>query len=450
MSPPKPIIYEGCFGLRKPTSISSAQALRDLETHFNNSTLFRANLEAEREAVRQEKLTNPRFKRKRGPNRQHRVKLGHGGTLDPLATGVLVTGVGRGTKSLSQFLACTKTYECVVLFGCATDSYDSVGKVVGRAPHAHVTRDLVEAALAKFRGKTMQKPPVFSALRVNGKHMYEYAREGLDIPEIKDRPVEVSELELLEWIEPGTHEWRYPTEEVAQEEKAAADKLLQASLTEPAKDAQKDAPAEAEAESAELKRKRDGEDNADDSAADLVKDDPAAKKSKTETGSQAVMTGALPTDTETTTTTTTSDAPTTAEDGASAPAARIRMTVSSGFYVRSLCHDLGAAVNSLGVMTALDRTRQGDFSLGKNVLEYDDLAKGEEVWGPQVKAMLRAWMLREGWASERDFAGEEGGAGGAAGAAGEKTAREGTAERESERRPSPKAAGRNEMVFEVD
>ena len=59
--------------------------------------------------------------------------------------------------------------------------------------------------------------------------------------------------------------------------------------------------------------------------------------------------------------------------------------------MRTLCHDLGIAVGSLGIMAALVRTRQGDFELGKNVLEYDDLAKGEEVWGPKLGAMLEDW-----------------------------------------------------------
>jgi len=67
------------------------------------------------------------------------------------------------------------------------------------------------------------------------------------------------------------------------------------------------------------------------------------------------------------------------------------MTVTSGFYVRSLCHDLGAAVGSLGVMASLVRTRQGEFELGKNVFEYEDLAKGEDHWMPQIQQMLENW-----------------------------------------------------------
>jgi tRNA pseudouridine55 synthase len=72
------------------------------------------------------------------------------------------------------------------------------------------------------------------------------------------------------------------------------------------------------------------------------------------------------------------------------------MTVTSGFYVRSLCHDLGAAVGSLGLMASLVRTRQGEFELGKNVLEYEDLAKGEEHWTPQVQQMLDNWTPKSG------------------------------------------------------
>jgi len=81
-----------------------------------------------------------------------------------------------------------------------------------------------------------------------------------------------------------------------------------------------------------------------------------------------------------------------------APAVRLRMTVTSGFYVRSLAHDLGLALNSAGLMASLIRTRQGDFELGHNVLEYEDLDKGEEVWGPKVADMLEQWSVKHGGA----------------------------------------------------
>jgi len=79
------------------------------------------------------------------------------------------------------------------------------------------------------------------------------------------------------------------------------------------------------------------------------------------------------------------------------PAARLTMTVTSGFYVRSLCHDLGLALSSYGTMATLVRSRQGDYTLNKNVFEFDELAKGEEVWGPQIQGMLENSMKNEGW-----------------------------------------------------
>lgn len=311
------------------------------------------------------------------------MKMGHGGTLDPMATGVLVVGVGSGTKSLNKFLECTKSYETVVLFGAATDSYDVEGKVVKRAPYKHITKEAVEEALGKFRGKIMQKPPVFSALRVQGKRLYEYAREGKEIPvEIQERPVEVEQLEMLEWIEGGSHDFHWPEREAEQADKDVVEKVLH--LNEVVSEDK--AAKEHEAETKDLKRKRDEDANG------TVTDDADAGSKKAKTEAEPVMSGALP---ETTNEQSNGEA----KDGEKAepkprcpaPAARLRMTVTSGFYVRSLCHDLGASVGSLGMMSELVRSRQGNFELGKNVLEYDDLAKGEDVWGPQVTEFLAQW-----------------------------------------------------------
>ena len=176
-------VLEGVFGINKPQWASSAGVLRDLQNEFAKSDLFQPWLES----TRRQMLVS-------GSKKKHieqlKVKLGHGGTLDPMATGVLIVGVGRGTKELGKFLECTKSYECVVLFGAATDSYDAVGKVVSKADYAHVTRELVEEKLNDFRGDIMQKPSVFSALKVDGKKMYEYAREGKDIP-ASSRPTNI-------------------------------------------------------------------------------------------------------------------------------------------------------------------------------------------------------------------------------------------------------------------
>jgi tRNA pseudouridine55 synthase len=126
--------------------------------------------------------------------------MGHGGTLDPLAAGVLIVGIGRGTKHLSNYLACTKTYETVILFGASTDTYDCTGIITERAPHAHVSKALIEEHLSQFRGLIHQTPPVYSALKINGIKACEYARTGQSLPRaLESREMTVEECTLLEW-----------------------------------------------------------------------------------------------------------------------------------------------------------------------------------------------------------------------------------------------------------
>ncbi|ORY15320.1 pseudouridine synthase [Clohesyomyces aquaticus] len=393
-------VVEGIFAVNKPQWQSSAGVLRDLQTRFNPSPLFAPWLDSQRRSLI---LSHARPRN----IRNLQVKLGHGGTLDPLATGVLIVGVGRGTKCLGRFLECTKTYECVVLFGAATDSYDAVGKVVGNKPYEHVTREAVEKALESFRGKIMQKPSIFSALKVNGKKMYEYAREGKDIPEVQARKVEVHELEMTEWLEPGSHEYAWPKEEVDGAEKIAAEKLMGVADT-----------AEDQTWSSRgIKRARTEE---EDATPDHVTDtESQPKKPKTE--DEPVMSGALPVgaaqpkevdqpteDTQPKTSPATQPEPikdTTPKP--QPPAARLRMTVTSGFYVRSLCHDLGLAINSFGLMSSLIRTRQGDYTLGDNVLEWSDMEAGPEVWEPKVQKQLEESMKQEGWEQEEVIEDEE-------------------------------------------
>lgn len=400
--------------INKPFGISSAQVLRDLQKHFNPSKTFAPWLETERHN-RSFESPNQYQKRTKRQKLPLQVKLGHGGTLDPAATGVLIVGVGTGTKRLQSFLECTKSYEAVVCFGVATDSYDGDGKVVKRAAYEHVTKDKVEEALEGFRGPIKQRPPLFSAIRVQGKHLYEYAREGKEVPvEILERSLTVDELSMTEFMEGGSHEYAWPTEEAAQADKELVektehldDKIGSNHATESATDER----------SVDAKRKRDEEVNPSEDVNGAVSDAPS-KRSKT--SDEHTMSGAIPnseslTDPEpskskdetTETSTETKEAaqalektepklPAASESArpCPAPAARLHMTVSSGFYVRSLCHDLGTSVGSLAYMAALVRSRQSDFVLGKNVLEYEDLDKGEEVWGPKIVEMLAQWAER--------------------------------------------------------
>lgn len=368
-----------------------------MQNHFNPSKLFQPWLQRE-QSKRDAEKHNQKNKRKWRGRRETSVKMGHGGTLDPMATGVLILGVGSGTKDLGHFSTeCTKSYEAVVLFGAATDTYDTEGKVVGRKPYEHITKDMVEEALVKFRGKGMQRPPIFSALRVQGKRLYEYAREGKEVPvEIKERPVEVSELEVVEWMEGGTHKWHWPEREADTEEKKFAEKALKLEGQDElkVKDEVKAEDDVATAGAAKRKREADATGHPETGLVEpeqkrSKEEDPTTEPpAKIEEVQNAKDDGkeAQPESADTTTPAATERPP------CPAPACRIRMTVTSGFYVRSLCQDLGAAVGSLGMMTDLVRTRQSNFELGTNVLWYDELKQGEDVWGPKVKKLLEEWQ----------------------------------------------------------
>ncbi|KAI1501094.1 pseudouridine synthase [Biscogniauxia marginata] len=390
-------VLDGVFGINKPMGMSSAQVIRDCQHHFNPSALFKPMINQELANKSQE--SNTKKKRRKFGKNDIRVKMGHGGTLDPLATGVLILGVGKGTKSLQSFLDCTKTYETVVLFGASTDTYDRVGKVLKKTAYEHVTRPVVEEALKSFRGKFQQMPPLYSALKMEGKPLYEYAREGKPIPrEIATREVDVSELELVEWYEPGTHDHRWPAEDATEFERSFAERVWKVEKQQMS--SKKLSPEEEEAETKALKEHENFKRKADESVDALVYD-RVNKRKKANHQNLPLMSGALgdmppaapkpgkgsnliPDVPD-------SDTPPPWSDKGP-PAARIRMTVTSGFYVRSFCHDLGTKVASAAMMAELCRSRQGDFVLGSsNCLEFSDLAKGEDVWAPQVRDMLAQW-----------------------------------------------------------
>jgi tRNA pseudouridine55 synthase len=267
--------------------VSSADVLEKLQAIFASSQTFAPLLK-----------NQPKRPSKSDDNV---FKMGHGGTLDPLAAGVLIVGIGRGTKQLQNYLACSKTYETDVLFGASTDTYDCTGVVAERAPYDHITKELVESKLALFRGTIQQAPPIYSALKINGIKACEYARQGKELPrQLESREMHVDECTLLKWYEPGEHDFKSPDHETPSR----------------------------------------------------------------------------------------------------APAARIRLTVCSGFYVRSFAHDLGIACGSRSHMATLLRTRQANFTTEDSVdssdmvtaLTYADLDAGEDVWGAKLRPQLEKWV----------------------------------------------------------
>lgn len=122
-------------------------------------------------------------------------RIGHGGTLDPMATGVLPVFVGRATRGVEFFEHAEKTYETELLLGVATDTEDTTGTVLFRR-EVSVTQEQLDGTLERFRGEIMQIPPMYSALKVNGQKLCDLARKGRQV-ERQPRPVTVHELTLL-------------------------------------------------------------------------------------------------------------------------------------------------------------------------------------------------------------------------------------------------------------
>jgi len=178
-------LAEGLFAVRKPLGWTSQDVVGKL----------RRALEAD---AKDRGAPDRRTKRRRPW-----MKVGHGGTLDPLATGVLVCGVGSGTKNLQKYLVGSKAYRAEVTLGYQTTTLDAdpSGSIEVRKPYDHVTSlEEIDIVLrSKFTGKISQIPPVFSALKRDGKKMYELAREGKTAEDlgIKAREVTIYDLKIV-------------------------------------------------------------------------------------------------------------------------------------------------------------------------------------------------------------------------------------------------------------
>ena len=126
-----------------------------------------------------------------------RLKVGHAGTLDPLATGVMIICTGRATKRIEEFQQHTKEYIATLRLGATTPSYDLEHEIDATYPTAHITRDLVEKTLKQFVGEIEQVPPAFSACMVNGTRAYDLARRGENV-KLKPKLLAIDEIELLD------------------------------------------------------------------------------------------------------------------------------------------------------------------------------------------------------------------------------------------------------------
>jgi tRNA pseudouridine55 synthase len=129
--------------------------------------------------------------------RKFNVKAGHTGTLDPLATGLLVVLTGKFTKNASSFLKLDKAYEVKAVLGIETDTFDSEGTVLRRSD-SEVTREELESVLREFSGDIWQTPPPYSAKKITGRKAYQLARKGISV-DIPPKKVSISSLELREF-----------------------------------------------------------------------------------------------------------------------------------------------------------------------------------------------------------------------------------------------------------
>jgi tRNA pseudouridine55 synthase len=126
-----------------------------------------------------------------------KLKVGHAGPLDPLATGVMIICTGEATKRIEEFQYHTQEYVATLMLGATTPSYDLEKEIDATYPTEHITRDLVEETLKKFIGSIEQVPPAFSACMVDGKRAYDLARKGEEV-KLKAKTLVIDEIELLE------------------------------------------------------------------------------------------------------------------------------------------------------------------------------------------------------------------------------------------------------------
>lgn len=124
-----------------------------------------------------------------------KIKVGHAGTLDPMATGLLIICSGKHTKKLAEYQGMPKEYTGVITFGATTPSYDAETEPDATFPYEHITPEKLEEAKKQFLGPIEQVPPLFSAIKVDGQPLYKKARKGITV-EVQPRPVTIYEIEF--------------------------------------------------------------------------------------------------------------------------------------------------------------------------------------------------------------------------------------------------------------
>ncbi len=132
--------------------------------------------------------------------KEKKLKVGHAGTLDPLATGVMIVCTGKKTKEIDYYQYQTKEYIAEICLGATTPSFDLEHPIDAEYPTEHITEELIREVLPTFLGEIWQTPPAYSAIKVDGKRAYDYARKGEDV-EIKPKLLVIDEIELLSFAD---------------------------------------------------------------------------------------------------------------------------------------------------------------------------------------------------------------------------------------------------------
>ncbi|CCF56265.1 hypothetical protein KAFR_0A08310 [Kazachstania africana CBS 2517] len=340
----------GIFAIEKPSGITSNQFMMKLQHLLNNSRVFSKEIaRATAERMKEYERQTGKVPSKRKLRKVSKVKMGHGGTLDPLASGVLVIGIGSGTKKLANYLSGTvKVYETEALFGVSTTSGDVEGEILSQNSTKHLNLDDLKTLKKKFEGDLKQTPPIFAALKMNGKPLHQYAREGKPLPRaIEPRQVKVYELDIFEDSLSKSH--AYP---------------LLKPVTDEAKDTVKNLNANMLKDTLYFSKEYCDEQGWESEVAQV--EDPIMLSE--EERSQIEEAG----------------------DEYRAPLLHFKAKVSSGTYIRSLISDIGKAMRSSCYMVKLIRLQQQDWSLERqNVFKFEDFSeKDEKVWSKVLAAVF--------------------------------------------------------------
>lgn len=341
----------GIFAIEKPSGVTSNSFLQQLKNALMKSTIFQKDIQkAVMDRSQQYAKETGKKPSKRKLRKVSQIKMGHGGTLDPLASGVMVIGIGSGTKKLSEYLGnCTKIYETEALFGVATTSGDSEGDIITETSVKHLTWGDLKTVEAKFVGHLKQTPPIYAALKLNGKPLYEYAREGIPLPKaIEPRQIQIYSLQLFS--DSLTRDHSYPILKLQDVEEREVLKKLNANLME-----------DKLYFSQEYCEKH------------------GLKSEEVEVGNWIPLT-----DEER------ASIYSSKNDSYRAPLLHFKTSVSSGTYIRSLISDIGKSMKSSCYMVKLIRCQQQEWALDKNnVFTLDDFEHNdEEIWSKVLEKVL--------------------------------------------------------------